>query len=74
MHSQRDDPATRSEGLSPLSKAVLVAYMVIMLILSIGVLVTDGIGKSAVGPIGALLIGVMLWFRERKPGTRGPDA
>ena len=55
-----------------MSKAVLLAYMVIMLILSIDVLVTDGIGKSAVGPVGALLIGVMLWFRERGPGKRGP--
>lgn len=74
MRSPSDDPVTRSGGLSRLSKAVLIAYMVIMSILLIDVLVTDGIGKSAVGPVGALLIGVMLWFRERESGTRDPTA
>jgi len=48
---------------------VLVAYIVIASILAIDILVTDGIGKSAVGPIGALIIGVMLWIRERQSGT-----
>ena len=43
--------------------------MVIMSILTIDVLLTEGIGKSAVGPIGALIIGVMLWFRERESGS-----
>lgn len=72
MPSPIDDPATRSGGLSRLSKAVLATYMVIMLILAIDVLLTEGIGKSAVGPIGGLIIGVMLWFRERGSNTRGP--
>jgi hypothetical protein len=70
IRSQKDDPATGSNGLSRLSKTVLVTYMVIMSILTIDVLVTDGIGKSAVGTIGALIIGVMLWFRERESSTR----
>lgn len=48
--------------------------MVIMSILTIDVLVTDGIGKSAVGPIGAGILGVMLWFRERESGTRDPTS
>ncbi len=56
MRSPSDDPATRSGGLSRLSKAVLIVYMIIMSILSIDVLVTDGIGKSAVAPVGALII------------------
>lgn len=62
--SPREDPATRSSGFNR-SRAVLLVYMVIMLILAIYVLATDGIGKSAVGPIGALIIGVLLWLRER---------
>lgn len=70
MRAPRDDPVTGSDGVSRRFKVVLIAYMVIMLILSIDVLVTDGIGKSAVGPLGALLIGVMLWLRERGSGTR----
>lgn len=72
MRSPGDDPATRSGGVSRLSKAVLVAYIMIMLILAIDVLVTDGIGKSAVGPIAALIVGVIYWFRARESGTRGP--
>jgi hypothetical protein len=72
MRSPRDDPATDSGGVSRLSKAVLVAYMVIMSILAIDVLVTEGIGKSAVGPIGALIIGVILWLRTREASKRGP--
>lgn len=70
MGSPRDDPVTRSGGFSSSSKAVLGAYMVIMSILAIDVLLTEGIGKSAVGPIGALIIGVMLWFRERESSRR----
>jgi hypothetical protein len=71
MRSQSDDSSTRSGELSRSSKAILVTYMVIMSILAIDVLVTEGIGKSAVGPIGALIIGVLLWFRERGSSTRG---
>jgi hypothetical protein len=44
--------------------------MVIMSILTIDVLLTEGIGRSVVGPIGALIIGVILWFRERESSTR----
>jgi hypothetical protein len=74
MGSPSNDPATRSGGASRRNKIILIAYMVIMSALAIDVLVTDGIGKSAVGPIGALIIGVMLWFRDREPGERGPAA
>jgi hypothetical protein len=28
--------------------------------------VTEGLGKSVVGPILALMIGVIVWFRARK--------
>lgn len=73
MRSPRENPAARSSGFN-WSKAVLLAYMVIMSILAIYVLVTDGIGESALGPIGALIIGVLLWFRERESGTRGPTS
>jgi hypothetical protein len=67
MRLPRDDPATGSGGLSRSFKAVLVAYMVIMAILAIDVLVTEGIGKSAVGPIGALIIGAIIWLRDWGP-------
>ena len=69
IRSPKDGPATRSGGVSRRGKAVLAAFMVMMSILSMDVLVTDGVGKSAVGPVGALLVGVMLWFRERGSGT-----
>jgi hypothetical protein len=67
--SQKGDPATCSGGLSRLSKTVLVAYLVIMLILVIDVLVTEGIGKSAIGPIGALIIGMIIAIRDWRPRT-----
>jgi hypothetical protein len=70
-HSRTDDSSPNSGGLSRVLKVVLVAYIVIASVLAIDVLVTDGIGKSVVGPIGALTIGVMLWFRDRKPGAHG---
>lgn len=65
MRSSRNGSTNRSGGVSRLSKVILAAFIVIMLILSIDVLVTEGIGRSAVGPIAALIIGVLLWFRER---------
>lgn len=68
-HSPKNDSAPHSGGVSRVLKVVLVAYIVIASILAIDILVTDGIGKSAVGPIGALIIGVMLWIRERQSGT-----
>lgn len=70
MHSQKGGAAPNSGGVSRVLKVVLVAYIVVVSILAIDVLVTDGIGKSAVGPIGALVIGFMLWFRERGSSTR----
>lgn len=51
-------------------KAVLVAYIVIASILVIVALVTEGLGKSAVGPIGALIIGVIVWLRTREASAR----
>lgn len=69
-HSPQDGSAPNSGGVSRVLKVVLVAYIAIASVLAIDVLVTDGIGKSAVGPIGALIIGVMLWFRERGWGTQ----
>jgi len=48
-----------------LFKAVLVAYLVIASIIVIDVLVTEGLGKSAMGPIGALIIGVIVWLRAQ---------
>jgi hypothetical protein len=70
MRSPRDDPPTRPGGVSRLFKAILVAYVGIVSIYVIVVVVTEGIGKSIVGPILALIIGVILWFRERGSGTR----
>jgi hypothetical protein len=74
MRSSKDDPSTYSGRVSRRGKVVLVAFMVIMSILTIDVLLTEGIGRSVVGPTGALIIGVILWFRERESGTRGPTA
>jgi hypothetical protein len=74
MRLSKDDPATRSGGVSRRFKAVLIAYMVFMLILAIDVLVTEGIGKSAVGAIGALIIGAILWFRARETDAHGPTS
>lgn len=71
MRSSRDDPATRPHEVSHRFKAVLIAYLVIASIYVVVDVVTEGIGKSTVGPILALIIGVMLWFRERESGTRG---
>lgn len=62
MSSTKDDPAIRP-GASRRLKAVLVAYMVIVSILVIVTLATEGFGKSAVGPIGGLIIGLIASFR-----------
>jgi hypothetical protein len=63
----KDNPATSSDGLGRLSKVVLVVYLVIVSILVINVLVTEGLGKSAVGPIGALIIGIIFVIRDWRP-------
>lgn len=72
MRSPSDDPATRSEGASRRFRAVLVTYLVIVSVYVVFDIVTEGLGKSTVGPMLALIVGVMLWFRERESGTRGP--
>lgn len=73
MRLAGDGPATRPRA-SRMFKTVLVAYMVIVSILVIVTLVTDGIGKSAVGPIGGLIIGVIVSFRIWGASARGPTA
>jgi hypothetical protein len=70
MRSPRDDSATRSDGVSHRFKAVLIAYLVIASVYVVVDVVTEGIGKSTVGPMLALIVGVMLWFRERESSTR----
>jgi Flp pilus assembly protein TadB len=70
MRSPRDDPATRSGGASRLFKAVLVAYLVVVSAFVIVVVVTEGLGKSAVAAMLALITGIILWFRERESSTR----
>lgn len=74
MHSPKDKPATRSDGVNRRFKAVLIAYLVIASIYVVVDVVTEGIGKSTVGPMLALIVGVMLWFRERESSPRGPIA
>lgn len=74
MRSPRDDPATRSDGANHRFKAVLVAYLVIASVYVVFDVATEGLGKSTAGPILALIVGVLLWFRERESGTRGPTA
>jgi hypothetical protein len=70
MRSSKDDPATRSGEVSRRFKVILVAYLGIVSIYVVVVVATDGMGKSAVGPILALIVGLILWFRERKSSTR----
>lgn len=70
MRSPKDDPATRSGGVSRLYKTVLVAYIGIVSIFVIVVVVTEGFGKSAVAPMLALATGIILWFRVRESRTR----
>ena len=70
MRSSRDDPATRSGGVSHRFKAILAAYLGIVSIYVVIVVATDGMGKSVVGPILALIVGIILWFRERESSTR----
>lgn len=70
MRSPRDDPATRSDGVSRRFKAVLVAYLVIASVYVVFDVATEGLGKSTVGPMLALTVGVILWFRERGSSTR----
>lgn len=50
-------------------KAVLIAYLVIASVYVVVDVVTDGLGKSTAGPMLALTVGVILWFRERESGT-----
>lgn len=59
----------RSDGVKRRFKAVLIAYLVIAAVYVIVDVATEGLGKSTVGPIGALIVGVLLWFRERESST-----
>lgn len=70
MRLPKDDPTTRSGGVSRWYKAVLFAYLGIVSIYVTVVVATEGLGKSTVGPILALIIGVILWFRDRESSTR----
>ena len=64
MRSPRNDLATRSGGASRRFRVVLVAYIVIASVYVVVDIVTEGLGKSVVGPLLALIVGVILWFRE----------
>lgn len=74
MHPPKDGLEAGSGGISRRFKVVLIVYMVVMSILSIDVLVTEGIGKSAVGPVGALFIGVLVCLRARRESSQDPTS
>ena len=65
MGLPRDNPTARSGRVSRRFKAVLIAYLTLVSIYVIFDIVTEGLGKSTAGPIFALIIGVIVWFRER---------
>lgn len=54
--------------------AVLIAYLVIALVYVVVDVLTEGLGKSTVGPIGGLIIGVIVSFRIWGARARGPTA
>lgn len=63
MRPPGDDPSTHSGGVSRLYKAVLVAYLGVVSSYVIFVVVTEGFGKSLVGSLLALIVGVILCLR-----------
>jgi hypothetical protein len=69
MHSAKYAPTTRSDGVSRRFRVALIAFLVVASVYVVIDVVTDGLGKSTVGPMLALIVGVLLWFRERESGT-----